>query len=61
MWGKKPTSFGASIRPSVRMYQRGFQWTDFRDISYGIFMKIYRENPDFFRTGCKYWTLYMEI
>jgi hypothetical protein len=40
------------VRPSVRMYQRGSHWTNFREIwDWGLFMKIYLEIPSLGNIG----------
>jgi hypothetical protein len=31
---KSVSKFVMSVRPSLRMYQRGFRWKDFREICY---------------------------
>ena len=40
-------SFVMSVCPSVRMEQLGFHWTDFHEIWYLNFFKIFRENSSF--------------
>ena len=49
------------VRSSVRVYQRGSHWTDFREILYlGLFMKIYLEIPNLVKIGGKNGALYVK-